>query len=73
MAKPRTLFLVTSLLSLVVYVRTLAPTITWRNAGADSGDLAAAVAVLALSPILPVVTAVMVGLAQAWTYMLVWG
>jgi hypothetical protein len=45
MAKPRTLFLVTCLLSLIVYLCTLAPTITWRNAGADSGDLAAAVAV----------------------------
>jgi hypothetical protein len=45
MARPRTLFLFTSLLSLIVYVCTLAPTITWRNAGADSGDLAAAVAV----------------------------
>jgi hypothetical protein len=45
MAKPRTLFLVTGLLPLIVYVCTLAPTITWRNDGADSGDLAAAVAV----------------------------
>jgi hypothetical protein len=44
-AKPRTLLLVTGLLPLIVYICTLAPTITWRNAGADSGDLAAAVAV----------------------------
>ncbi len=45
MAKPRTLFLLTGLLSLLIYIVTLAPTITWRNAGIDSGDLAAAVAV----------------------------
>jgi hypothetical protein len=39
------LFIVVGFLALVVYIRTLAPTITWRNHGADSGDLAAAVAV----------------------------
>jgi hypothetical protein len=33
------------LLALIVYIGTLAPTITWRHDGADSGDLAAAVAV----------------------------
>lgn len=33
------------LLPLIVYIQTLSPTITWSNAGADSGDLAAAVAV----------------------------
>ena len=32
-------------LAFAVYVCTLAPTITWRNNGADSGDLATAVAV----------------------------
>jgi hypothetical protein len=45
MAKSRTLFLLTGLLSLFTYIFTLAPTITWQNAGSDSGDLAAAVAV----------------------------
>lgn len=45
MTKPQTLFLSVGLLSFIVYVRTLAPTITWRNDGADSGDLATAVAV----------------------------
>ncbi|MDX1520729.1 MAG: DUF2723 domain-containing protein [Anaerolineae bacterium] len=33
------------MIALTVYIRTLAPTITWRNDGADSGDFAAAVAV----------------------------
>jgi len=45
MTKPQTLFLIIGLLSFVVYGYTLAPTITWRNDGADSGDLATAVAV----------------------------
>jgi hypothetical protein len=45
MAKPRFLFLFTGTLALFVYVATLAPTITWRNDGVDSGDLATAVAV----------------------------
>ncbi len=45
MAKPQTLFLFVGLLSVIVYVSSLAPTITWRNDGADSGDLATAVAV----------------------------
>ncbi len=45
MAKPRFLFLITGTLALFVYVGTLAPTITWRNDGVDSGDLATAVAV----------------------------
>lgn len=31
-----------ALVSFIVYARTLAPSITWRNAGADSGDLVAA-------------------------------
>jgi hypothetical protein len=38
-------FLLAGVLSFVVYLLTLAPTITWRNDGLDSGDLAAAVAV----------------------------
>jgi hypothetical protein len=38
-------FLLAGLLSFLVYLQTLAPTITWRNEGDDSGDLAAAVAV----------------------------
>ena len=45
MSKSWALFLIAGWLSLVVYVCTLAPTITWRNDGADSGDLAVAVAV----------------------------
>lgn len=44
MTKPGSLFLSVGLLSFVVYLYTLAPTITWRNDGFDSGDLAAAVA-----------------------------
>lgn len=32
-------------MAFVVYLRTLAPTITWQNSGADSGDFATAVAV----------------------------
>src|SRR5262245_52135793 len=40
-----TLFLLVGFLSFVIYLLTLAPTITWRNEGVDSGDLAAAVAV----------------------------
>ncbi len=39
------LFSLTSGLSFLAYVVTLAPTITWENNGADSGDLATAVAV----------------------------
>lgn len=31
------------LIALMIYLRTLAPTITWRNDGADSGDLVTAV------------------------------
>lgn len=45
MTKPRILFLGAGLLSFLVYVHSLAPTITWRNDGVDSGDLATAVAV----------------------------
>lgn len=44
--KPRTFFFfIVGFLPLVVYVHTLAPTITWRNDGVDSGDLATAIAV----------------------------
>lgn len=45
MTRSRALFLIVGALSLIVYINSLAPTITWRNAGADSGDLATAVAV----------------------------
>ncbi|MBI1878090.1 MAG: DUF2723 domain-containing protein, partial [Chloroflexi bacterium] len=45
MTKSQTLFLTVGLLSFIVYGCTLAPTITWRNDGVDSGDLATAVAV----------------------------
>lgn len=43
--KPKPLFAALSLTTLAVYWFSLAPSITWRNNGADSGDLAAAVAV----------------------------
>lgn len=43
--KSEILFFSIGLLTFTVYVRTLAPTITWRNDGLDSGDLATAVAV----------------------------
>ena len=36
-------------LALGAYLPTLAPTITWRNDGSDSGDLAAAVATLGIA------------------------
>lgn len=39
------LFVSTGLISLIVYVITLAPTITWQHGGVDSGDFASAVAV----------------------------
>ncbi len=38
-----------TLFTLAVYVRTMAPTITWRNAGADSGDLVTAAINLGVS------------------------
>ncbi|MGE5140350.1 MAG: protein O-mannosyl-transferase family [Rudaea sp.] len=38
----RGLALLAALLALSVYLRTLAPTITWKHDGADSGDLASA-------------------------------
>jgi hypothetical protein len=38
-------FLLVGAVAFIVYLLTLAPTITWRNEGVDSGDLAAAVAV----------------------------
>jgi hypothetical protein len=34
--------------ALAAYLKTLAPTVTWRNGGADGADLAAAVAVLGI-------------------------
>ena len=36
--------IIVSILALLVYLRTMAPTITWRHYGADGGDLIAAVA-----------------------------
>lgn len=39
------LFGVVALSSFAIYLLTLAPTITWRNSGYDSGDFAAAIAV----------------------------
>ena len=43
--KSRIIFVGIGLLAFAVYISTLAPSITWRNNGADSGDLATAVAV----------------------------
>ena len=43
--KPWIIFLGAGLFAFFIYVNTLAPTITWRNSGVDSGDLATAVAV----------------------------
>src|SRR5207253_272577 len=37
------------LLTLACYLRTLAPTITWRHGGGDGGDLAAAVAAFGIA------------------------
>jgi hypothetical protein len=45
MIKPHLVFPTAGLLAWSVYIITLAPTITWRNEGVDSGDLATAVAV----------------------------
>ena len=45
MSRPWSLFLIVGLLPLIIYIYTLAPTITWRNDGADNGDFATAVAV----------------------------
>ncbi|MCB0166142.1 MAG: DUF2723 domain-containing protein [Anaerolineae bacterium] len=39
------LFVVSGIISLGIYLQTLAPTITWQHNGADSGDFATAVAV----------------------------
>jgi hypothetical protein len=39
------LFIFTSLAAFIIYALTLAPTVTWRNDGVDSGDFATAVAV----------------------------
>lgn len=43
--KPQAFIWLAGLLAFFIYLLTLAPSITWRNQGADSGDLAAAVAV----------------------------
>lgn len=45
MHKPQLFIVAIGLLSFLIYLATLAPTITWRNDGVDSGDLATAVAV----------------------------
>jgi hypothetical protein len=44
-AKRWILFSLAGLIPFLIYLQTLAPSITWRNEGDDSGDLAAAVAV----------------------------
>lgn len=41
-APPHWFALAIFLIALIIYLRTLAPTITWRNDGADSGDLVTA-------------------------------
>lgn len=53
-------------LALVVYLLTLAPTITWRNDGADSGDLVAAAYTLGVPhpPGYPLYTLVSAGFAH---------
>ncbi len=43
--KAQTFIWLAGLLAFFIYLLTLAPSITWRNGGADSGDLAAVVAV----------------------------
>jgi hypothetical protein len=45
MTTSRAIFSITGVSSFVIYALTLAPSITWRNNGVDSGDLATAVAV----------------------------
>lgn len=44
----RAAMVVPALLALLLYLRTAAPTITWRNGGADSGDLVVAAATLGI-------------------------
>ena len=51
--------------ALVVYIPTVAPTISWRNGGTDSGDLAAAVATLGIPHPPGYPTYVLLG--RAWT------
>ncbi|HXV97556.1 MAG TPA: DUF2723 domain-containing protein, partial [Anaerolineae bacterium] len=45
MTTSRAIFFITGVSAFVIYALTLAPSITWRNNGVDSGDLATAVAV----------------------------
>jgi hypothetical protein len=51
--------------ALVIYIPTVAPTISWRNGGADSGDFAAAVATLGIPHPPGYPTYVLLG--RAWT------
>jgi hypothetical protein len=63
--RPAGLVVVVVLGALYAYLPTLAPTITWRNGGSDSGDLATAVAVLGI-PHPPGYPAYVL-LGRAWT------
>lgn len=54
-------------LALLAYLPTLAPTITWRHGGADSGELAAAVATLGIPHPPGYPAYVLVG--RAWTFL----
>ncbi|MBI4308600.1 MAG: DUF2723 domain-containing protein [Chloroflexi bacterium] len=56
---------------LLVYASQVAPTLTWRNAGADGGDLAAAVATLGIPHPTGYPTYVLVG--RLFTVLLPWG
>lgn len=58
-------------LPLAVYLKTLAPSITWAHMGADSGDLATAVAVLGIPH--PTGYPLYVLLGRAWSYLVPWG
>jgi len=51
--------------ALIIYIPTVAPTISWRNGGADSGDFAAAVATLGIPHPPGYPTYVLLG--RAWT------
>jgi hypothetical protein len=55
-----------TLTAFTAYLRTLAPTITWRHGGADSGDLAAAVATLGIAHPPGYPTYILLGRIWSW-------
>jgi hypothetical protein len=55
-----------TLTAFTTYLRTLAPTITWRHGGADSGDLAAAVATLGIAHPPGYPTYILLGRVWSW-------